>query len=267
MISYKEYLRQYVPNSRVEEVQIIDQAFRRYSEEVMTWLKSLNITVLRDDKTIEAEIIYAFPSKSHALKGASNYTPHGQYQKDLDTKLVKMREDRTPIPIISYYLADLELAMERQIPGDVRYYGGVTNESNLTAYRLQKERPYDLTFMFSLWTKYKADMNYVWQRFLHEFDPVKYFIIDNQQIPLRLENIADNSDLESYEGSEQLVRWDMTCTMEGWLKTNPIKVPTVQKQFVALVEEVVGTGGINDLMKIRKEFDLRTGEVDVESVE
>jgi len=267
MISYKEYLRVYEPTTKVAELKITDQAFRRYSEAVMTWLHDLNIVVLRDDKSIQAEIIYAFPSKAHALKGASNYRPHGQYQKDLETKLVSMREDRAPVPIISYYLADLSLAMERQLPGDIRYFGGRTSESNLSAYRLQKERPYDLTYVFSLWTRYKADMNYIWQSFLHEFDPVKYFVLDQQQIPFRLENITDNSDLESVDGAEQLVRWDMTCTMEGWLKTNPVSVPTVQKQFVALSEEIAGTGAINDLMKIRKEFDLRTGEVDYESVE
>ena len=266
MISYKEYLRQYGKDDIVEELIPHDQAFRRYTEALMTWLKDKKFKVLRDNKTIDATVLYSFPSMSHALKGAGNYLPHGQYQKDLKDKVADLREDRSPIPVISFYLADLSLSWERQLPGDVRFGGSLANGAKGHAYRLQKDRPYDLVYTFSLWTRYKADMNYMWQQFLEPFDPVLYFDVDRQSIPMKIDNIADNSQLESVDGSEQLVRWDVTCSMEGWLRANIAKVPTVQKQRIAFAEST-HEGSIDDAMKISTDFNLDTGEIKNESVD
>ena len=103
-------------------------------------------------------------------------------------------------------------------------------------------------------------MNYMWQQFLEPFDPVLYFEVDGQSIPMRIENVTDNSDLESTDGSEQLVRWDISCQMEGWMKANATKVPTVQVQKLVLAEEVIPGQSI-DLHISTTNFNKKTGEI------
>jgi hypothetical protein len=265
MISYKEYLRQYGKDNIVEDVFVYDQAFRRYTEKLHTWLKEKNLRVMRDDKTIIAQILYAYPSLPHAFKGDPNHLPHGQYQKELKDGIVALREERSPIPIISFYLSDIAFAFNRQVSGDVRYGNAPINGARFHALRYQKERPYDLTYAMSIWTKYKADMNHMWQQILHDFDPVLCFDVDNQQIPVRIINISDNSTLDSTGGSEQLVRWDVTVMLEGWLKTSVAKVPVIHKEKMQMVERTAVS--MTELMNIQREYNLMSGEVDVESVD
>jgi len=264
MISYDEFIKTYEGHG-VDVIKQDEQAFRKYSEAIIEWLKDLNLQIPRDDKYLDVEIIYAYPMKANALKGAPSHLPDGQKIKNLDEKLVDLRENRTNIPIISFYLSDFSFDWPRELPTHMRYSKQKMYESGnqMKATRYQKDRPFELTYSFSLWTKYKADMNYLWQQFLSEFGPNKYFRVDNQDIPMKLNSITDVSDLESKDGAEQLVRWDIRCAMEGWLKVDKVEVDTVKTQVVVMGEMVIKEGqiGLDPWIKKSVEYDAETEEV------
>jgi len=83
MISYDKFVRDY-QGKGVKTIKIEDQAFRRYSEAIMIWLRDLNLTVPREDEQLHVETLYAYPMKANALKGAPCHLPEGQQIKNLE---------------------------------------------------------------------------------------------------------------------------------------------------------------------------------------
>ena len=129
----------------------------------------------------------------------------------------------------------------------------IENISKKDIILLNKEVPFLLQWTLSIWTKYKSDMGYVRQQLLNRFNPNVVFLVDEQEIPCRLDSITDTSVLESKDGTAQLVRNEVVMSMDAWIKRDPASVRTIIKEKVVFYEEaVVGDSPTSILNQLNK---------------
>jgi hypothetical protein len=243
LINYKKYLVDYEGEGKggARKIVLFEEAFRKYSEEMQKWLQ--DIVVPRKDKTIQVEVLYGSPQISTALRAAPSQQEKPEVNREFGQKLVDLREDRTKIPIIGFYISAMTYDQSRELPGEIFYKGQYVDDSKKDIIMLNKEIPFVLQYTLSIWTKSKSDMFYIHQQLLNRFNPNIVFYIDKQEIPCRLDSIVDTSALEVRDGAYQLVRNDVVLTLDAWIKRNAASVRTVQRDKIAYHEMVVTDDG------------------------
>jgi len=236
-IDYKKYLVDYQGDGYggTKKYRVYDESFRGYSEAIKLWLQ--DITVPRNDKEVQVEIIYGYPELATALRATPSQQVKPEVNRELGERLIDLREDRTRIPIISFYITNYTYDQARELPGEIFYKGQYTDDSKKNVYMLNKEVPFILQYTMTAWTKYKSDMAYIRQQLLSRFNPNVVFLVDNQEIPCRLDSIVDTSTMESKDGNYQLIRNDMIMSLDAWMKRDPVSVRTVHRERTVFYEK------------------------------
>jgi hypothetical protein len=242
-INYKKYLVDYQGDGKggAKKYVIIEEAFRKYSEEIQRWLQ--DIIVPRKDKNIQVEVVYGFPQLSTALRGAQTQQEKPEVNRELGQKLIDLREDRARVPIIGFHISTMTYDQSRELPGEIFYRGKYLDDSKKDIMMLNKEIPFILQYTLSCWTRYKSDMNYILQQILPRFNPNVVFLVDDQEIPCRLDSVVDTSALEVKDGATQLIRHDIIMNLDAWVKRNTASVRTVHRDKFAYSEMVVTDDG------------------------
>ena len=238
-INYKRYLVDYAGDGHggAKKYRIYDESFRAYSEAVKSWLQ--DITVPRNDKEIQVEIMMGFPELSTALRATPSQQVKPEVNRELGERLIDLREDRSRIPIISFWITSYTYDQVRELPGEIFYKANFTDDSKKNIYMLNKEVPFILQYTMTAWTKYKSDMAYIRQQLLSRFNPNVVFLVDSQEIPCRLDSIVDTSTMESKDGNYQLIRNDIVMSLDAWLKRDPASVRTILRERTVFYEKAL----------------------------
>jgi hypothetical protein len=250
LINYKKYLVDYEGEGKggAHRYPVQEEAFRKYSESLVSWLR--NITVPRNDKDIQVEVVYGYPEFATALRATPSQQVKPEVNRELGEKLVDLREDRTRVPIISYFITNYTYDQSRELPGEIYYKGKFVDDSKKDIVMLNKEVPFILQYTLAVWTKFKADMAQIQQQLLSRFNPNVVFLVDNQEIPCRLDGITDTSALEAKDGNYQLVRNDVIISMDAWLKRDPVSVRTILRERVQFSESAITANSAQEVIDI-----------------
>ena len=248
LIDMKKYLVTYAGDGYggAHKFHVYDEAFRNYGTVLKTWLE--DITVPRNDKEVQVVVLFGYPEFATALRSAREQQVKPEINRELNEYLVDLREDKTRVPIISFYPSNTTYDQSREIPGEIYYKAGFLDASKKDIIILNKEVPFLLQWTLSIWTKYKSDMSYVRQQLLNRFNPNVVFLVENQEIPCRLDSITDTSVLEAKDGTAQLIRNEVLISMDAWIKRDPASVRTVIKEKVVFYEEAFNTNDPIELL-------------------
>jgi len=253
LMNMKKYLVAYQGDGYggARKFRVYDEAFRNYGTTLKTWLE--DITVPRNDKEVQVVVMFGYPEFATALRSAREQQVKPEVNRELNEYLVDLRDDKTRVPIISFYPSNITYDQTRELPGEVFYKGKFVDASKKDIIILNKEVPFLVQWTLSIWTKYKSDMGYVRQQLLNRFNPNVVFLVDDQEIPCRLDSITDTSVLESKDGTAQLVRNEVVISMDTWIKRDPASVRTVIKEKVVFYEEAyVGDSPISILNQLNR---------------
>jgi len=250
LMDMKKYLVAYQGDGKggAKKYHIYEEAFRSYGSALKEWLQ--DITVPRNDKEVQVEVIFGYPEFATALRAAPEQQVKPEINRELNEKLVDLREDKTRVPIISFYPSNITYDQPREIPGEIFYKAKFLDASKKDIIILNKEVPFLLQWTLSIWTKYKSDMGYVRLQLLNRFNPNVVFLIDEQEIPCRLDSITDTSVLEAKDGTAQLVRNEVVISMDAWIKRDPASVRTVIKEKLVFYEEAYVGNNPTDILNI-----------------
>lgn len=241
LMDMKKYLVEYAGDGYggAKKYHVYDEAFRGYGVVLKTWLQ--DITVPRNDKEVQVEVIFGYPEFATALRSAPEQQVKPEVNRELNEKLIDLRDDKTRVPIISFYPSNVAYDQSREIPGEMYYKAKYLDASKKDIIILNKEVPFLVTWTLSIWTKYKSDMGYVRQQLLSRFNPNVVFLVDEQEIPCRLDSITDTSVLEAKDGTAQLIRNEVMISMDTWIKRDPASVRTVIKEKMVFYEQAYNT--------------------------
>jgi hypothetical protein len=250
LMDMKKYLVEYQGDGYggARKFHIYDEAFRGYGEVLKTWLQ--DITVPRNDKEVQVVVIFGYPEFATALRSAREQQVKPEINRELNEYLVDLRDDKTRVPIVSFYPSNTTYDQAREIPGEMFYKGNFVDASKKDIIILNKEVPFILQWTISIWTKYKSDMAFIRQQLLNRFNPNVVFLVENQEIPCRLDSITDTSVLEAKDGTAQLVRNEVVISMDAWIKRDPASVRTVIKEKMVFYEEAYNTDDPIKLLNI-----------------
>jgi len=250
LINMKKYLVQYEGDGKggARRYPVTEEAFRKYSEALNTWLR--NITVPRNDKDIQVEVVYGYPEFATALRAAPSQQVKPEVNRELQEKLVDLREDRTRIPIISYFITNYTYVQPRELPGEIYYKADFADASKKDIILLNKEIPFELQYTLAIWTKFKSDMATIQHHLLSRFNPNVVFYVDSQEIPCRLDSVTDTSVLEAKDGAYQLIRNDVVISMDAWLKRDPVTVRTILKDRIIFSETSISGDSVGQILDI-----------------
>jgi len=249
-MNMKKFLVEYAGDGRggSKKYHVYDEAFRGYGEVLKTWLQ--DITVPRNDKEVQVEVIFGYPEMATALRSVPEQQVKPEINRELNEKLIDLRDDKTRVPIVSFYPSNITYDQTREIPGEMFYKSKFLDASKKDIIILNKEVPFIVQWTLSVWTKYKSDMGYVRQQLLNRFNPNVVFLVDDQEIPCRLDSITDTSVLESKDGSAQLIRNEVVMSMDAWIKRDPASVRTVIKEKLVFYEQAYNTDDPIELLNI-----------------
>jgi len=241
LMDMKKYLVEYQGDGYggAKKYRIYEEAFRSYGSALKTWLE--DITVPRNDKEVQVEVIFGYPEFATALRSAPEQQVKPEINRELNEKLIDLRGDKTRAPIISFYPSTTTYDQSRELPGEIFYKAGFLDASKKDSILLNKQVPFLVQWTLSIWTKYKSDMGYVRQQLLSRFNPNVVFLIENQEIPCRLDSIIDTSVMEAKDGSAQLIRNEVMISMDAWIKRDPATVRTILKEKVVFYEQAYNT--------------------------
>lgn len=183
-----------------------------------SWLSTMRVPRKHDN----VAVIYSTPQRAYFLEQLNKY--------GFDTN-----NGQIPTPIISYYLNEFTLKVEREKPRIVKYLN--TDDNSLYPDMV----PYDLTFTVTVWTRLQMDMNEIMYQLLTGFEQSIHWIQfkdpktgRKQTAPYFLESVSDASNTEPGEAGNVEWRKDLTIRAEAYLPIGGEKVFPVERLFIDL---------------------------------
>lgn len=147
-----------------------------------------------------------------------------------------------PTPIISFWLSDYQLKIEREKPRMVKYY------NRHDRYLYEDMIPYDLTFEVIVWTKKQADMFEIMSQIQRSFEQSIHWIFFKDQQTQRtqtaacfLEGISDSSNIEPGDKDDVMWKKNINIRVEAYIPRNGYPSNPVKKIYIG-----VNTGDARD---------------------
>ena len=230
--------------------------FKKYSIEVKKWLSAIFHIPRLDRTNAKVKVVYATPERAIA-----------KY-------VVPLRNKVTDIPVISFYLANINYSPEKNTIGENLEL--IRDKDNNVARRMRPLQVYQISYVINIWTKLQIDMDVVLYQLLSQFTPMKWLAVDSeidykgydflkhpengpyqngdtrrpgQWFPLKLESVTDASNLEPGEAGERVIRTDVNLVSDwaylpiGGYEYKAIK--SVLVDFPGGQNQLVSLGGIS----------------------
>lgn len=195
------------------------QAIRGCDEAMLDLFK--NVVILNDEgASFPVPVIYATQERAVA------YILQDNIRKD-DSAVV----DRIRLPIMSVYLAGVELDLKRYTFHKALDYGrslrpdfkpGYTiNEKRQrdTVFGIAKGIPVHLSYNLFVWTMFLEDMNQIVEQVITKFSPLAYIRVRGIQweVGVKLDSIANNLNIEPGDKANRVVKYQFNFTAEAYI--------------------------------------------------
>jgi len=199
--------------------------FKIYSQAILTWLKTLDPLYRRKSAAQKVNVIYGNPERVFAR---INYLPSNE---------------RINVPIIGAYITGIDPLPEMNIPSFLRfhkfYYLPSGKPDLLRSYNFSKLKAYSVNYSIDIWAEFKSDIDYIIYTLLREFNngEIRYLILKSnenfQYIPIKLNNISDNSTYEPGNAADIAIRWSMgVSVLNAFLPAETIEMLYENSQLI-----------------------------------
>jgi len=180
--------------------------------------------LLPDNTIFNPQIVFATPERAFSIVTS----PVEDYNLQAEPGAQSL-SDRITLPIISYHRTGMERNENRHLNPSLMWTKRFSPNNNKVSMS-PKPNPVDILYDVSFWTKYEVEKLMFLETLIQDFQPLGYLLCDfaHTQVPMRLENITDNSNLEDLGDGDRLLRVTFSIRVEGFIFRKPTCVPTIK---------------------------------------
>jgi hypothetical protein len=178
--------------------------------------------------------------------------------------------DRLRLPMMAIHSAGYQLNHSREIYSravdylrDFRGKPTFTSSEKYdrdTVYGVTRGIPVDVSHSIYVWTKYREDMNQIFEQIVQKFNPIAYIRVKgiDWEIPVKLDSIANNEESDPGDKSDRVIKYQFGITTETFIAQPIVRKKAVLKTRVEVVNAIEDediTQVLNRLEDAVKEFE------------